>query len=1798
VVVGAGRAEAQSIDPMVSKDAVMRKGFHSDRGYFSPLPFEHFDPVNGNLVLSFVDLELPGPAGRTLRFTRTYNAQTREPNQTSHWTFGLEGLVMRVKDKPLVTPPYAYNGTIGPMLQDTPLLYTSDGGIHPTVYLQTPVPSSPTTLHHVTSAEFVRYNRATGTMQYPDGLVAHFRSGFDSETGAVVGDGRVDLLRDQYGNEVTFSYEGDFVIVRQFFGGDPERVVTLELNAQGLPVEMIYAPGGGSPSRAWSYDYVTNGALTELSSVTPANLTGEAWAYDYDQGLLSGVHTPQDGTVGYGYEYRTVQVGPLPTDVESFTILTSRTSSDSPGTPWAIDMVFDPEKGFSYETEVTTPLGTVVKYEHAQVSGGPPGRVLSGGVRLIDFSVRGASSETPLETEHREYTMVSTVYHTASSWWGSTELLSRAVTRAERTYLTTTEYEPNPILYGDFHRPRKVIETSPDGMRTSEYSYFHLGSAIGSTLFLVGRPSTESVSVNVGSVDTWGRSWQYFTPGEDPVRSLKQTTEWSQSSPILYTGIPTSYTYDDFGNVESVSVGIDAPTFYGNRYGRVSEIRTPLHTTQRVINPDGTVASETQAGRTTTYQYDQLGRIVELQPPGGTTKTETIYDPAGHWVRVVRGPDFTETTLDGFGRPIGTVDARNVHTTTLYDAEGRVVQQSLPFTPGVGVGEIRTTTTYDALGRVLERIHPGVGAAPPRVTYNYGPGTVTIWDENDNPSTQMWQAFGNPDDGRLVSVTDAANQTWTYTYDALDHLLAVRAPDDPSLPSRRWTYTLKNRLATETHPESGKVMYDTYDSSGRLKQKTDARGTVFDLTYDANGRLASLTAGNRRTLFGYEGGSDRREWASVGYLDAPQATVVNPIDTRFWYDAAGRLAGRQDTIDGRTFTTWQTFDTLDNVITTTYPALEVAARRQIGFLYDTTGRQLLEVSDRGAVRNYASNFTYHPSGAVRSYHAGNNVVTTIDYDPYRYWVTSITAGPLALGYTDYDAVGNLKTLTDNRSGHTQTFTYDALNRLTTATGAYGSQVFDYDGHGNRVTVPGYATYTYDAATKRLIDQNGIPFTYDANGNLTTQPSAAYSYAVDNLLETAIVNGVPTFYRYDADGWRIAKTSGGVTTYFLRGTGNQLLTEWTSPGPAGTTKDYIYAGSRLISAVETLNVASASLPGGVLVVGGAPATVALPTGQDARYTFAGTAGQMVEARLTSATPLNCEWTLALLSPTGATLDSATPCSGTTITISVTLGTSGLYTLLVHPIGTASGTVTVVLNNATSGAATISGVSPTIGTPGTAVTVSGAGLAPVASLRFNVTEALASGSATSLATTVPVGATSGRVSVTTPLGTASSAADFFVPPSPYTAAAVGYTGRLALGTAQTVTITTAGQVGLLVFDRVAGQRFVTTLLNRTFAPYFHVTIYRPDGVPLYESGAYYAGTSMAGVDTLTAPLTGTYTLLIKPTATGTGATTVTVRDVPLDWTGAITPTGTPVTVGPVTYGQNAQLTFTGYLGQRAALVVDAKTTPMVSLTLQAPDGSTVWYGPLYNPGEYTVVTLPLTGAYRLHFDPYFLSEIASASVTFRVYDVPADVQLSATPGTPLPVPITAPYQNAYVAIAGTTNQRMSGQFSSSSFATNSIAGHVTTPSGSTLYSIFTANAGTFMDVKTFTQTGNHSLFLNPSATSTGSITFTLFDVPADPAPALTVNDPAVTVTTTTPGQNAEPTFVGATGQVVTVRLTGNTLGSVTVTLIRPNGTTQATTVSAATSFTLPSQTLTAGGTYKVRINPSGATTGSIGVQVTTP
>ena len=54
---------------------------------------------------------------------------------------------------------------------------------------------------------------------------------------------------------------------------------------------------------------------------------------------------------------------------------------------------------------------------------------------------------------------------------------------------------------------------------------------------------------------------------------------------------------------------------------------------------------------------------------------------------------------------------------------------------------------------------------------------------------------------------------------------------------------------------------------------------------------------------------------------------------------------------------------------------------------------LVRAFETAAGRDYAFEMTYHPSGALETYTAFNNIATTITYDPNRYWVQSVTAGP-------------------------------------------------------------------------------------------------------------------------------------------------------------------------------------------------------------------------------------------------------------------------------------------------------------------------------------------------------------------------------------------------------------------------------------------------------------------------------------------------------------------------------------------------------------------------------------------------------------------------------------------------------------------------------------------------------------------------------------------------------------------------------------------------------------------------------------
>ncbi len=485
-----------------------------------------------------------------------------------------------------------------------------------------------------------------------------------------------------------------------------------------------------------------------------------------------------------------------------------------------------------------------------------------------------------LEQEETDYTVVPVL----STSLGTLEPATRTVTRvfgAARPEYTTT-YVYSSTNSGDYHQPTSITETGDAGTRTIVRTYQHL-----QTPYVVALPTFESVSAGG---ETFSKSWTYTSTG-------------FRESQIVY-GITTTFMRDDLGNVRRATKADGQFTEFSYAWGVLKDTVTPEFLVTRVINPDGTVASQTQAGRTTTFDYDDSFRVEWVDPPGASQRIDTTYDnTAGGWVKVQRGSAFIDTTVDGFGRPTQTVNSVGVRTRTAYDAEGRVVYEGQPYRDLEGAGDIGTVIAYDALGRVLSRTTPGAPAA----TWTYGPGTVTQWDEEGRETVRAMSAFGDPDAARLTSVVDAAGQSWAYAYDAIGQLRSVQAGDGTT---RSWVYWPgTDRLQSESHPESGTTQF-VYDMVGRLAQRTDARNTTFTYAYDGNDRVRTITAGTEVTQIAYEAGSDNRHSAA----NASTATV--------WHHdpATGRLQTRADMIDGMVFTTGFEYDGNDRLSAVVYPS--------------------------------------------------------------------------------------------------------------------------------------------------------------------------------------------------------------------------------------------------------------------------------------------------------------------------------------------------------------------------------------------------------------------------------------------------------------------------------------------------------------------------------------------------------------------------------------------------------------------------------------------------------------------------------------------------------------------------------------------------------------------------------------------------------------------------------------------------------------------------------------------------------------
>ena len=1206
LVMGAAAAEAQQMyDPAQEGGSLPR------HGALHLLPWETIDTYSGAVTLSQVDLALPANAGFGLAIRRVYNSKD------GGWVIDAGA-------------PWVY------FSQGYPVVFNPDRSttrfVKSFVYPYN-IFYSPTT--------FARFDPAARIMVTAGGVTYHFRA-----------DGRCDYRRDPFNNTISYAYEqpptgpARLWQVTQSLGSNPSRVVTFGYDAAGHISTMTYG------TRVWHYTWGNRG-------LTHAQLpTGETWYFeytdmqygepDYASEVTMRVTTPAGGWVWYTCLANASEPpDEWDTRWNTFTIRERRTGgADIPSGRWL----------FSYSNQ-TVHQDTVVDgvdgtdfhaaYRHWASYWEAP----------LEYVIEGTGAAT-VETDYTWQPGVQMGWpevanEMALSMWGATLPDTQTIRVNGKSYTKTYIFDPDN--FNHFGQPTSVEETG-DFTRTTTTNSFQ---AFASGLYRADAPTSVTVS-SAGDSQTLSATYESTTGSV-----LTQTA----------AGVTTTFTRGDFGNVSMQSVGA-APNTQDTSFeydkGVVRSIHGPISTVTMEINDDGTVHTRSQAGRTTTFDYYPDGRQQSVAPPLGNAMT-TEYATDGSWAKVSRDNAWTKTCFDGFGRTKSTITSAMVRADVAYDAMGRVRRTTLPFgtsselcpTGQADTEGAATTFVYDILGRVTSQTSPDETFPDGTfVAFDYttesgqSPHILTTrghWDGTtpvvSRSSTQMFEATGSPANARLKELIDAAGTT-TYDYNGLSSLRGITSPAQATAPTsvtRTWTYNADNRLASAVLPESGETLF-TYDAFGRL---STWRSVPLDQTttyhYDAENRIIAVDSpeqGHSITNVEYDAWGNRIA-VSNGFASST-----------FEYDGANRMRKRTDVINGHRFETGFDFDLNDNLTDLWY-----ASGNHVQYSYDPNNR-LTAVSDAIRDLTFAHDFHYYDWGGLEDYTTGNGVVHSIDYDgrqrTHHIGSTKTTTDDV-LGLTyGYDDVGNVETIQDHDSAKSSSFGYDALNRLQTALGPWGSLTWGYDAIGNRLSQtkvdPNNNTITTSygyTSTNRLDHQttggDTETFHYDDAGRLRTnaQGTYTYDYTPNNLQKTALVNGGLWTYWYDADDQRVRKVFGSEenSTYYVRGPMG-VLSEFTgSVSLIGWSVDYIYAAGRLIATTKPPAGAWHDL---AVIRAGVGTVTSSPTGLDC--------GSVCEGQFTEGSQV----TLTAMPNEGQTfLGWGGACgTGTSSTATVTIGTSSL------------------------------------------------------------------------------------------------------------------------------------------------------------------------------------------------------------------------------------------------------------------------------------------------------------------------------------------------------------------------------------------------------------------------------------------------------------------------------------------------------------------------------------------------------------
>ena len=349
---------------------------------------------------------------------------------------------------------------------------------------------------------------------------------------------------------------------------------------------------------------------------------------------------------------------------------------------------------------------------------------------------------------------------------------------------------------------------------------------------------------------------------------------------------------------------------------------------------------------------------------------------------------------------------------------------------------------------------------------------------------------------------------------------------------------------TLSDPDAGSTTYK-YNCFGQLTNQTDAKIKTTTIAYNqTNGQLISKTLGDNSVYtYSYYTASPWKELIdTVIHTDANS----NKVMEIYTYDNLDRTTSivTQDVTGGTSYTTSYTYDSYGRLATTTYPTGLKTANT-----YDAVGNvtKISKSSTSGTAIWTAG--SQNSLGQWTKWSLGNGLVTNLTYGS-DYQLTNIQTGTTASPSSvqnlifSFNSAGQLTYHGDNINGGSESFTYDAMDRLTMAT--VGEPV------------AGAKTYSYS---------------YDNYGDITyTSLAGSYSCGVTGHLHaTLMVTGmsstgsspsVVTKSSYNAENMISTINNGTYSDAFIYGVnGNRFKVKFLTNGVANTSiSSKVYVGN--------------------------------------------------------------------------------------------------------------------------------------------------------------------------------------------------------------------------------------------------------------------------------------------------------------------------------------------------------------------------------------------------------------------------------------------------------------------------------------------------------------------------------------------------------------------------------------------------------------------------------------------------------------